>query len=120
MDFGLSEDQVLLKDTIKRFLGEQCPSTRVRTIMESESGHDAGLWQRLAELGLPGLIVPAAYVGSGLELLDLAIAAEDLGSAAPPGRFLGNAMAPVALLEGGDAALGERWFPRVAAGSAIL
>ena len=38
MDFGLSEDQVLLKDTIKRFLAEQCPTTRVRQIMEGDSG----------------------------------------------------------------------------------
>ena len=38
MDFGLSEDQVLLKDTIKRFLAEQCPTTRVRQIMEARRG----------------------------------------------------------------------------------
>ena len=50
MDFGLSEEQVALKATIKRFLEEQCPTTRVRAIMESESGHDSGLWKGLVDL----------------------------------------------------------------------
>ena len=54
MNFGLSEDQVLFKSTVKRFLEEQCPTTRVRAIMESDSGHDAGLWQGLVDLGIAG------------------------------------------------------------------
>jgi alkylation response protein AidB-like acyl-CoA dehydrogenase len=119
MNFGLSEEQVLLKSTIKRFLEEQCPTTRVRAIMESDNGHDSALWQGLVDLGVAGLIVPAAYGGSGLELLDLALAAEELGYAATPGPFLGSSLATVAVLEGGDAAQKERWLPRLAAGEAI-
>ena len=119
MNFGLSEDQVLLKSTIKRFLEEQCPTTRVRAIMESDGGHDSGLWQGLVDLGLSGLNVPAAYGGSGLELLDVALAAEELGYAATPGPFLGSAMATVALIEGGDAAQREQWLPRIVGGKAL-
>ena len=92
MNFGLSDDQVLLKNTIKRFLDEQCPTARVRTIMETANGHDPALWNGLVDLGVAGLVVPAAYGGSGLELLDLALAAEEFGYAATPGPFLGVAM----------------------------
>jgi alkylation response protein AidB-like acyl-CoA dehydrogenase len=120
MNFGLSEEQVLLKSTIKRFLEEQCPTTRVRTIMESDSGHDGGLWKGLVDLGVAGLTIPAAYGGSGLELLDAALAAEEQGYAATPGPFLGVAMASVALVEGGDAAQRERWLPRLADGRALV
>ncbi len=119
MNFGLSEDQVLLKSTIKRFLDEQCPTTRVRAIMESDSGHDSSLWQGLIDLGVPGLTIPAAYGGSGLDLLDLALAAEELGYAATPGPFLGSAMATVALHDGGDASQREHWLPRIASGTAL-
>jgi alkylation response protein AidB-like acyl-CoA dehydrogenase len=119
MNFGLSEEQVLLKETIRRFLHEQCPPTRVRAVMESPTGHDADLWHGLVELGVTGLNIPAAYGGSGLELLDLALAAEELGYAATPGPFLGNAMAAIALGEAGDAAQRERWLPRLAAGEAL-
>ena len=120
MNFGLSDDQVLLKTTIKRFLEEQCPTTRVRAIMESASGHDAALWNGLVDLGVTGLVIPTAYGGSGLELLDLALAAEEFGYAATPGPFLGVAMATIAIIEGGDSAQRERWLPRVAAGSALV
>ncbi|TMB48277.1 MAG: acyl-CoA dehydrogenase family protein, partial [Deltaproteobacteria bacterium] len=63
MDFGLSPDQVLLKQTIRRWLGTECPTTRVRAVMESDGGHDPRLWDGLAELGVPGLQVPAAHGG---------------------------------------------------------
>ena len=119
MDFGLSEEQVLLKDTVKRFLEEQCPPPRVRAIMETDSGHDPELWQGLMDLGLGGLVVPADLGGSGLELLDLALIAEELGYAATPGPFLAVAMATVALLESGDAAQCRRWLPRLASGEAL-
>jgi hypothetical protein len=42
MDFGLSEDQ-LLKDTVKRFLAEQCPR-RASPIMEAD-GERTQLWK---------------------------------------------------------------------------
>lgn len=119
MDFGLSEDQLLLQDTVKRFLAEQCPTTRVREIMEGESGHDPGLWSGLAELGVNGLLVPAAHGGMGSELLDLALVAEEMGYAAAPGPFLGSAMATAAVVEGADTALQERWLPALASGEAI-
>jgi alkylation response protein AidB-like acyl-CoA dehydrogenase len=119
MDFGLSEEQVLFKQTIRRFLDEQCPTSRVRTVMESDSGHDSSLWQELVELGVTGLNIPAAYGGAGLEMLDLALAAEELGYAAAPGPFLGQSMATVALVEGGDAAQRERWLPQLASGKAL-
>jgi hypothetical protein len=87
--------------------------------MESASGHDEKLWAGLMELGVGGLVVPAAYGGLERELLDLALVAEELGYAAVPGPFLGSAMATVALAEGGDAAQREKWLTRLAAGEAI-
>ncbi len=119
MDFGLSQDQVLLKSTIARFLGEQCPTTRVRQIMEGPTGHDPELWKGLVELGVSSLHVPAEHGGAGLELLDLALAAEELGYAATPGPLLATALASVAIAEGGDDSQKASWLPRLADGSAI-
>ena len=119
MDFGLSEDQVLLKDTIRRYVETECPTSRVRTIMESETGHDAALWNGLADLGVAGLLVPVEHGGSGLQLLDVALAAEELGRACTPGPFLACAMASAALLASDDAGAQARWLPRIAAGSVV-
>ena len=120
MDFGLSEDQVLLKDTIRRYLDAECPTTRVRAVMEAEGGHDPALWKGLAELGVPGLYVPAEHGGSGLDLLDAALAAEELGRACTPGPYLATTMATVALLASGNATAQRTWLPRIASGDAIV
>src|SRR5881628_3177127 len=120
MDFGLSEDQLLLKETIRRYLESECPTTRVRAIMESGAGHDPNLWAGLAQLGVPGLYVPAAHGGSGLELLDVALAAEELGWACTPGPFLACALATAALVASGNNEAMARWLPGIAGGQAIV
>ena len=119
MDFGLSEDQILFKDSVSRFLSEQCPTTRVRDIMESESGYDDALHQGIAEIGVTALHVPESHDGLGLELLDLALVAEELGYAAIPGPFLGSSLATLALAEGGDEGLKDKWLGQLASGEAI-
>jgi alkylation response protein AidB-like acyl-CoA dehydrogenase len=120
MDFGLSQDQVLLKDAIRRYLDAECPTSRVRAIMETDTGHDPALWEGLASLGIPGLHVPVEHGGSGLELLDAALAAEEFGWACTPGPFLACALATAALNAcpgSGDAA---RWLPAIAQGRAVV
>src|SRR5213594_4410399 len=119
MDFGLSDDQLLLKATVRRYLEAECPTTRVRAIMESESGHDAALWEGLAGLGVAGLHVPVAHGGSGLELLDVALASEELGWACTPGPFLACALATAALVASGNQGIAARWLPAIARGQSI-
>jgi len=120
MNFGLSDDQKLFRQTLRRFLEERCPPGRVRAIMESDTGHDRALWESLAALGVLGLTIPAEHGGSGVELLDFALAAEELGYAATPGPFFGQALATSALVESRDDDEKRRWLPRIAAGEALL
>lgn len=119
MDFGLSQDQVLLKETVKRFLAEKCPTTRVRQIMESESGYDDTLHAGLVEIGAYSVIVPADFDGLGLEMLDLLLVAEEIGYAAAPGPFFATSLASLALTEGGDDAIKKDWLPRLSMGEVI-
>jgi alkylation response protein AidB-like acyl-CoA dehydrogenase len=121
MDFGLSEEQRLLEQTLRRWLEEQVPVARVREIAAREDGADAALWQGLAELGVLGLLVPEAHGGSGLGMLDAALAMESLARAAAPAPFLGSAvLAPVALATAGTDAQRREWLPRLAAGKAQI
>lgn len=93
MDFGLSEEQVLLQEMIRGFAENECPTTRLREIFDEGSGHDPVLWTALAEMGVAGLIVPEEQGGADLELLDLALVAEILGETALPVPFLGHSLA---------------------------
>lgn len=120
MDFGLSEEQTLLAETLNRYLREIVPLSRVREIAASDSGHDPDLWRSLAELGIAGITVPEEHGGSGLSLLDAVVAAEILGYHCTPAPFLSSVMASVALTRGASPALQSQWLPRIAAGDAAL
>ena len=119
MDFGLSEDQVLLDETVRGFLKDQVPIERVRELRGKDCPNDRSIWRSLAELGVAGILVPEAQGGAGLKLLDAALVSQALGYAATPAPFLSSAvMAPVALaaLGGDDAAA---WLSGIATGELV-
>ena len=119
MNFDLSEEQELLRDTVAQFMNNECPIARLREIFEGGVGHDPALWKAAAEMGLAGLVIPEEFGGVGLGLLDLAVAAEALGYAAAPGPFFGHALASLAITLGGSEAQKKNWLPRLASGEAI-
>jgi len=119
MDFGLSEEQELLLDTVRGFVANECPPARLRELFDGEADFDPSVWQGMAEMGLAGLPVSEDYGGAGLELIDLALVAEVLGAAALPSPLLGHALACIALSEGGSDAQKEAWLPRLASGEAL-
>lgn len=121
MDFGLSDDQTLFQQSLRGFLAERVPSERVRSIMESASGHDVGLLAQLGEQGVTGILVPEEYGGTGLGLLDAALAAEELGRAATPFSFHTAAvLAPLLLAASQGQARKEEWLPQIAEGKAVV
>ena len=85
-----------------------------------ESGRSPELWKKLADVGLPGLLVPEAHGGMGLDEIDVVLLLEECGRAALAEPVVATAAVGAPLLaELGDAALAARWLPRVAAGEAI-
>ena len=118
MEFGLSDEQRQLADALGGYLADTVPMDTLREIADHGTGFDAGLWQGLVELGLPGLLVPEAHGGSGLGILDAAVAAETLGYGAAPAPFVATmVMAPLALLHSGNDAQHAEWLPRIASGN---
>lgn len=114
MEFGLSQEQTMLADNVGRYLTDRVDLERIRRF--AEDGDDAELWQGLAELGIPALLVPESAGGVGLACLDAALVAEALGYHAAPAPFLGTAVAAPIALAGLLAA--EALLADVAAGSA--
>ncbi|TSD56662.1 acyl-CoA dehydrogenase family protein [Variovorax sp. KBS0712] len=120
MEFALSADQKLLQDSLRRALERACPLDRVRRVAADDLPQDREVWRTLCEVGVPALLVPEAFGGLGLSLLDAALAAEELGRHVAPTPFLGTAvLAPLALREAGSAAQQDEWLPRLAAGECI-
>ncbi len=88
MDFGLSEEQVMLKTSAREFLDKECPKKLVRQMMDDEKGYSPELWKKMADLGWHGLVVPEKYGGVGSSFLDLAVLLEEMGRALVPGPFV--------------------------------
>jgi alkylation response protein AidB-like acyl-CoA dehydrogenase len=118
MDFGLSEQQRLMQETLRRFMGESADLARLREVVADGPAHDAGLWQGLADMGLTSVLVPEAYGGLGLPLLDAALVQEVLGEYAAPVAYTASAvLAPLALTMAGTKAQKQKWLPGIADGT---
>ena len=120
MDFTPTEEQIMLRDGARRFLAEQCPSERVREIMESEAGYDRRLWDAMAEQGWQAMHVPEVYGGAGFSFAETAILLHEMGRVLAPVPFLSSAvLAAEALLAGGSEDQKARWLPGIASGELI-
>lgn len=117
MEFGLSEDQRILEDSVRRALEDAVPLDKVRQAAQSGTGDDPAVWSALTELGATGVLIPEEYGGAGLTFFDAALIAQALGRVCAPAPFLGTAiMATTALLEAGTDAQKREFLPRIASG----
>jgi alkylation response protein AidB-like acyl-CoA dehydrogenase len=94
MNLELDEEQVALRDTLRRFLAERAPiSGHVRPLLDEPTGTTDAVWRGLADLGATGLLVPQEYGGAGMTMVEAGIVAEELGAALHPGPWLSTAVA---------------------------
>ena len=115
MRFDLDAQQRAFEQTVDEYLQNECPLSRsLKPHDTSEADFD--LWVGLMDLGIGGLIVPEAYGGLGLGLLDLAVVAEVLGRFAAPGPFYDHALATLAVVLGGTEEQKHRLLPLLANG----
>jgi alkylation response protein AidB-like acyl-CoA dehydrogenase len=102
MEFGLSDDQKMMQESVGRTLERVLPLEAVRA--------GASAFEALRELGVPGVLIPESEGGLGLTLLDAALIAEQLGRHVTRTPFVGSAvMAPLALK-------GTPWLRKLASG----
>jgi alkylation response protein AidB-like acyl-CoA dehydrogenase len=117
--FALSDDQVMLQDSLRRALAEHVPLERVRRFADDLKDTAADVAEAMNAFGLPGLTAPAEAGGLGLGMLEAALASEALGAAAAPVAFMGLALAPLVLQQGGSADQQAEWLPKLAAGEVM-
>ena len=121
MNLGISTEQRELRESVRRFLTERAPLTRVRELMETADGTDPDVWrQASAQLGLPGIAVPEEYGGAGFSLAEQAIVLEELGAALFTGPYLASAvLAATTLLASDDEEAKKDLLPGIAAGETV-
>jgi alkylation response protein AidB-like acyl-CoA dehydrogenase len=121
MALGVTEEQEELRNSVRRFLADRAPISRVRELMETEDGIDRAVWEQAgAQLGLLGLAIPEEYGGGGFSFAEQAIVLEELGAALYGGPYLASGvLAATALLASPDEAARRDLLPGVASGEVI-
>ncbi|MQC18287.1 MAG: acyl-CoA dehydrogenase [Chloroflexi bacterium] len=121
VDLGLSETQELLKNAAREFLENECPETHVREMEEDEKGYSPVLWQKMAEQGWQGLLIPEEHGGAGFDFLDLCVLLEEFGRGLVPGPFMSTVLGgAVPILEAGSDAQKAEFLPKIASGDLIF
>jgi alkylation response protein AidB-like acyl-CoA dehydrogenase len=78
---GLSQTQEMISGSIREQLEHELSWERVRTVL-ADGGYDSPLWKRLAADGWLGIAFPESLGGGGADLLDVAVALEEVAKSA--------------------------------------
>ncbi|MEM7745679.1 MAG: acyl-CoA dehydrogenase family protein [Pseudomonadota bacterium] len=101
MDFELSEERQMLKDTADRMIREQYTLDKRHAATGSDDGFSREMWAEFCELGLSGALIPADHGGFGGTGEDIALVFECLGRGLVVEPFLPTLLASVPLAHHG-------------------
>lgn len=119
MALVLNEEQRLLRDSARDFLGQQSPVSALRKLRDTHAplGYDPELWRAMTELGWTGMTLPEHYGGLDFGFTGIGVVMEEAGRtlAASP-LFATTVLGASAVLLGGSEEQKERLLPATASG----
>ena len=106
MDFSLSPEQAMLRDSVDRFVAEHGDFPAWRRRVTGGEAFDAASWAQMAQLGWLGIAVPEAGGGLGFGPVETMLVAEGLGRALCRVPYAGTCVLAPSLLAESDPLLG--------------
>ncbi|QUS42132.1 acyl-CoA dehydrogenase [Tardiphaga alba] len=121
MPLILNEEQTMLRDSARGFIGDKAPIAHFRQLRDSKDaiGFSKEHWKTFAEMGFAGLLVPEAYGGSGLGAVEAGVIMEEIGRTLMPSPFFATAVLAVTALRGGSEAQQAAYLPKIAEGALL-
>jgi alkylation response protein AidB-like acyl-CoA dehydrogenase len=123
MPLTLTEEQQMLAESAKGFLGENASVAALRKLRDDKNpdGYSRDLWTKFAEMGWTGMIVPENHGGLDFGYVGAGLLCEQMGRNLTASPFLSTAiMGATAIRRGGNAAQQDKWLPEIAAGRALM
>lgn len=121
MDFSLSTEQTLLKDSVERFVEEQYALEQRRKIIAGEPGFSRANWARFAELGWLGMSLPEAFGGFDGTPVETMVVMEVFGRGLVVEPYLSSVvLAGTLLTRGGSEDQRRALLPALAEGELVL
>lgn len=116
MDFDFSEDQDMLRDSVRKWVAKGYDFERRKRIVKS-GGYASQAWQEIADLGLTGLHVGEAQGGMAFGPTDAMVVMEELGRGLVLEPFAAVALVATHLLKMGHSPAAGLWLEGIASGS---
>jgi alkylation response protein AidB-like acyl-CoA dehydrogenase len=119
MDFDFSDDQEMLRDSVRKWVDKAYTFEYRRGIVK-QGGFSKESWKDLADLGLLGLQVPEASGGMGFGPVDAMVVMEELGRGIVLEPFAPVALVATHLLAAGHAPSSALWLQGIAEGKELV
>jgi len=121
MDFGLTRDQKLLRESLREFLEKENPLSLVREIEEKEMDYSREIYRKIADLDWLRLGIPEKYGGMGGDWVDMAILYEEMGrTLLQSPHFTTWALCAEAILQFGTEDQRLAFLPKIADGEIVM
>ncbi len=121
MDFSLSTEQTLLKDSVERFVQDEYEFETRRKLTASEEGFSRDNWAKFAELGWLSMPLAEDYGGLGGGPVETMILMEAFGAGLVVEPYLPTVVLGAGLVEAaGSEAQKQDILPKVAGGEMLL
>src|SRR6266705_6803011 len=120
MDFDLSAEHELLRDTVRQFALEKVAP--VAEELDREKRFPYELVSELAELGLMGMTIPEEYGGAGTDTVSYAIAVEELtrvDSSVAITLAAHHSLGTLPIFYFGSEEQKQQWLPELASGTKL-
>jgi butyryl-CoA dehydrogenase len=120
MDFSLTDDQRLIRDTVRQFMEvEVRPSIRARDREEKFAGEEL---RKIGELGCCGMLVPESWGGAGADTISYVLMLEEVArvdAAMAVALSVTNSLAALPLLKYGTDAQRKKYLRPLAHGEIL-
>jgi pimeloyl-CoA dehydrogenase small subunit len=121
MDFELSDEQKLLKDSVESLLADRYGFEARNGYAQEHDGYSSAMWTQYAELGLLALPFEEKYGGIGGSAVDTMLVMEAFGRALVIEPYLATVVLCGSLLRlGGNAKQRDTYLPKIADGEMTM
>lgn len=119
MDFSFTEEQNLLRDSVRKFVEKSYTWDKRRSLLESEAGFSRENWASFAELGWTALPFSEADGGIGGKAVDTMIVLEELGKGLVLEPFIATVIFAGGILRRADEKSRAKHLPKLIGGEAV-
>ncbi len=117
MDFAFTDEQKLLRETVRQLMDTHAPPEYIRRL-DREQGYPYELYEKWVEAGLLSMPFPEEYDGLGGSVIDLTIIAEELARKSPDFfmSYAGSVFTGLNIMRKGTEEQKQHWLPKLFAG----